>query len=136
MSIVPKPDDVVRGGAYRAINETWLNERIERVHAVIRSSSLLPYDQLQKGTTYGEFSELVARKARTPRPLSEQTAHLFGESSAVCSVRNGVWATKRFWRNQCATRHFAALLSWEVNGSGRITSASTSITLGNVGLGR
>src|SRR5258707_5085454 len=68
----------------RAISERGLRisgaaDFTSRLHATTNPKEIPPCE-------YG----IVATKSTRTRPAIEQTAHLFGESSAVCSVQNGV----------------------------------------------
>src|SRR5262249_29394390 len=68
----------------RAINERGLRisgaaDFIVRLHATSDPKEIPPCD-------FG----IVATKSTQTRPAIQQTAHLFGSSSAVCSVQNGV----------------------------------------------
>jgi len=68
----------------RAIDERGLRisgaaEFTARLHATSNAAEILPCD-------FG----IVATKSTHTRPAIEQTKHIFGPSSAVCSVQNGV----------------------------------------------
>src|SRR5258708_26342649 len=68
----------------RAINEHGLRisgaaDFTSRLHATAKPKEIPPCE-------YG----IVATKSTHTRPAIEQTAHLFSDSSAVCSVQNGV----------------------------------------------
>jgi 2-dehydropantoate 2-reductase len=68
----------------RAINERGLRisgaaDFTSRLHATSNATEIPPCD-------FG----IVATKSTHTRPAIEQTKHLFGPSSAVCSVQNGV----------------------------------------------
>jgi len=68
----------------RAINERGLRisgaaDFTSRLHATFNAAEIPPCD-------FG----IVATKSTHTRPAIEQTKHIFGPSSAVCSVQNGV----------------------------------------------
>src|SRR5467141_4002168 len=66
-----------------------INERGLRISGAADFTSGLHATTDPKDIPLCEFG-IVATKSTHTRPAIEQTAHLFGESSAVCSVQNGV----------------------------------------------
>src|SRR5260370_27368510 len=66
-----------------------INERGLRISGAADFTSHLHATTDPKQIPPCEFG-IVATKSTHTRPAIEQTAHLFGESSAVCSVPNGM----------------------------------------------